>query len=136
MMASYYIVHCEEYIDYNYHVYKKKDTLYAKAQKVKKETKAKDNIDSLFKWIYTNRSNNIILVFYAGLNFLLIMDNKDIFVTLLFALEAITVPIHLHLHQAASPTNNNLRKIYLWYLPVFIACNGLVLFRYLLFFQK
>jgi hypothetical protein len=139
MIASYYIVHSEEYIDYNFHIYKKKATLYQHATKTQKESeegKKKSKLLILITWIISKRVSNVILIFYALISIFLIMDNRDIFVPLIFGLLVATAPIHMYLLASSSPEDTKIRLIYLFYIPIFISCIGMVLFRYLLFFQK
>lgn len=137
MIASYYIVHGEEYIDYNYHIYKKKATKYQTSKTIVEETnQKKSKVRMLFEWITAKRSSNIILVLYGLLSLLLIMDNKDIFVPLIFTLEVLILPIHMMLLATATPEDTKLKQIYYWYLPIFVSSISMVLFRYLLFFQK
>jgi hypothetical protein len=137
MSASYYVVHCEEFVDYNYHIYRKKATLLQDVHTtLKEEKKHSSGFKMLLNWILTKRTSNMVLIFYASLSFLLMLDNKDSFVDFIFGLITLTFPIHMNLLARATPADPKLNAIYMWYLPLFISCISLVLFRYLLFFQK
>lgn len=140
MIASYYIVHSEEYVDYNYHIYKKKATQYQHAHKTIKESddnyNKKDKLALIFEWISAKRVSNVIFIFYALLGLFLIFDSRDIFVPLNFGLITFIAPIHMMLLASASPEDPKVRQVYIWFIPIFVSCIGMVLFRYLLFFQK
>lgn len=140
MVASYYIVHSEEYVDYNYHIYKKKATQYQELSKTFHEADdnydKKDKLALIFEWISVKRLSNVIFIFYAFLGLLLIFDSRDIFVPLIFGLITFIAPIHMMLLASSTPEHPRVREIYICYIPIFVVCVGMVLFRYLLFFQK
>ena len=137
MAASYYIVFKDEFAEYSYHTYKDKMSNTKSANKAEiDDFKKLRGLKVLLNWISKDRSSNILPIFYALLNLFLMLDVKDIFVFLIYGLQTVVVPVHLLLHATATPEDPKLNQIYFWYIPVFVSCISLVLFRYLLFFQK
>lgn len=138
LMASYFIVYSEQFSEYL--INKTNSQMAALRQNATQEKveiqDLKYNFSSVSKWLSMAKARYIILVYHALLNFILIFDSKDFIVMIVFAIESMTVPVHLYLYMKASPAHTKLRHMYYTFLPVFSACMFLVLFRYLLYFQK
>jgi hypothetical protein len=136
MLASYYIVYVDVFEETKLK-YSKIEVEELKKSQIKANVKhIKQNIFNTLKWLLATRARYILLTFHALLNFLLIFDVKDFLVMFIFVIEAFTIPVHLYLYLKSSPNDSKLRTMYLSFLPVFGSCILLVIFRYLLFFQK
>lgn len=136
MAASFYVVHCELYEEKNLEQSKQEVAQLKKSKTKSNKKHIKQNFSAVFSWLMATRARYILLSFHALLNFFLIFDFKDFFVMCIFIIEGFTIPIHLYLYLKSSPKDSKLKKMYYTFLPVFCSCVLLVIFRYMLFFQK
>jgi hypothetical protein len=136
MMASYFIIYSEQVAEHLEASRNIADLGQSRGDKPSKTKDFKQAIWSVMRQLSKDQGRYVLLLFHALLNFILIFDYKDFMVMVIFLIETITAPVHLYLYLKASPTHGRLRLMYYTYLPVFGACMFLVLFRYLLYFQK
>lgn len=76
------------------------------------------------------------LIFHAILNLILTFDRKDWTTMCLFAVEAVTIPVHVLLLFRSTTQRPKYPAVFYSALPVLGCCVLLAFFRYTLYFQK